>query len=93
MFNGRAVERSRGVCLAKEIKRSDPPSHEQTRKPTETACAESAVLRTIAPEQLRKWASDHRNRLQETRRTLQEAAARLEKEIAACDQMLAELTT
>lgn len=67
---------------------SEPKPDELQKKP----CVSITSVRTLSPEQLRKWLGDHRNRLQETRRSLQVASAQIEKQIATCDQLLADLT-
>jgi len=59
---------------------------------TETTCIEKPSTHRIAPEQLRKLLSDHRNKLQETRRNLLWSAAQLKDEIAIIEATLAELT-
>lgn len=56
-----------------------------------TACVVNASVRTIGVEQLRRWLSDHRFRLQKSRFELLQTAARMEKEIATVDAMLADL--
>lgn len=57
------------------------------------ACVVNATTPTIGPERLRRLLNDHRNKLQETRRALLTSAAQLKDEIAAIEQLLAELTT
>lgn len=56
------------------------------------ACAQTVDVRTIAPEQLRKLLSDHRNSLRNRCFELRQAAIRMEKDIAAVDALLADLT-
>ena len=70
----------------------DPSQDKEQEKAAEKPCAQTVAMRTIAPEQLRKFLSDRRNRLQETRRTLLCSAAQLKDEIAAIDATLEELT-
>lgn len=59
---------------------------------TESTCAEVLVMLSITPEHLRKSLNDRRNKAQETRRALLNIAAQLKDEIAAIEQLLAELT-
>jgi len=69
------------------------PEKENPQAIQKNLCAETQPALRIAPEQLRLWLNDRRNRAQETRRQLLEMAARLEKEITAYDELLADLTT
>lgn len=64
-------------------------------KPDESpknACLLNGVTRTLSPEQLRRCLSDHRNKLKDVRWNLLAQVKTLEREIAAADAMLAELT-
>lgn len=54
-------------------------------------CKLQATTHRIAPEQLRKSLSDHRNKLKDVRWNLLAQVKTLEREIATCDAMLADL--
>lgn len=59
---------------------------------TQNACVETAIVRTLSPEQLRKWLNDRRNAAQKARFDLLVIVKAKEKEIAAYDALLADLT-
>lgn len=69
------------------------PDPSQTEELQQIACARNAGARIVAPEQLRRWLCDRRSQLKKERVELLTAADRLKQEIAAYDQLLAELTT
>jgi hypothetical protein len=68
----------------------EAPQHE-TALPI-SACAPGAEARRLDTEQLRQWIAARRSTLRRERAALLQAAERLRQEIAACDQLLAELT-
>lgn len=57
-----------------------------------TDCAQPPTALTIGAEPMRRFLSDRRNRLRKERAALLQMAARIKEEIAAYDQLLAELT-
>jgi hypothetical protein len=71
---------------------NQPDISSQTNESPKNACVVNTTTRTLSAEQLRKWISERRNTAQEVRRGLLRDAARLEKELATYDALLAELT-
>jgi hypothetical protein len=67
-------------------------SSPESQKDTDCYCKLQPATRTLSAEQLRLWLKDRRNTAQEVRRGLLREAARLEKELATYDALLAELT-
>lgn len=71
----------------------EQPDSSQNQESQQITCAGEALVDKLSSEQLRKWLNDRRNGLKKERLTLLGAADRLKKEIAAVDQMLADLKT
>lgn len=72
------------------MNKHDSPQPDESPK---IACVQTAIVLTIAPDRLYLWLKDRRDKLRRERQSHLTAADRLNQEIAAYEQLLAELTT